>query len=377
MKKSAIFIVVILIVAFGFYKRVYIPKHTFKTITPTVGNISVEVNGIGNVGAENIYKIGSVYSGKLRDFNISNAQFLKKGELIGVVDSVDLGDKIDEQKALKQKLFSDIESLKVDKQSAKVNYELQLDIFNKNVKLLKSNTISHLDFKKSLTAKESAKLKVKSINAHINSLQKQINQIDAGIKGLEKRLALYTIKAPISGYVTKKMVSNYQIVMPNQTLIEIVNPKDVWVATHIDTRVSGKVKLGDSATIKLQSSNKIYSGKVVQINPINNPITYEREIDVAFNNLPIPFYLEEQASVSIFITSYKNVIKIDSKALSLNDGKDGVWILNGDRVQFKPVKIIAYEDKMVAVDGISKDSKIVLPDPKKKTLTNGMKIYHD
>jgi len=377
MKKSAIFIVVILIVAFGFYKRVYIPKHTFKTITPTVGNISVEVNGIGNVGAENIYKIGSVYSGKLRDFNISNAQLLKKGELIGVVDSVDLGDKIDEQKALKQKLLSDIESLKVDKQSAKVNYELQLDIFNKNVKLLKSNTISHLDFKKSLTAKESAKLKVKSINAHINSLQKQINQIDAGIKGLEKRLALYTIKAPISGYVTKKMVSNYQIVMPNQTLIEIVNPKDVWVATHIDTRVSGKVKLGDSATIKLQSSNKIYSGKVVQINPINNPITYEREIDVAFNNLPIPFYLEEQASVSIFITSYKNVIKIDSKALSLNDGKDGVWILNGDRVQFKPVKIIAYEDKMVAVDGISKDSKIVLPDPKKKTLTNGMKIYHD
>ena len=377
MKKSAIFIVIILAVAFGFYKKVYIPKHTFKTITPTVGDISVEVNGIGNVGAKNIYKIGSVYSGKLRDFNISNGQFLKKGELIATVDSVDLSDKIDEQKALKQKLLSDIESLKVDKQSAKVNYELQLDIYSKNLQLLKSKTISHLDFKKSLTAKESAKLKVQSIDAHIHSLQKQIKQIEAGINGLEKRLALYTIKAPISGYVTKKMVSNYQIVMPNQTLLEIVNPKDVWVATHIDTRVSGKVKIGDSATIKLQSNSKKYSGKVVEINPINNPITYEREIDVAFNKLPIPFYLEEQARVSIFITSFKNVIKIDSKALSINDGKDGVWVLNGDRVQFKRVKIIAYEDKMVAIEGISKDSKIVLPDPKKKSLSNGMKIYHD
>ena len=377
MKKSAIFIVVILIVAFGFYKKVYIPKHTFKTTMPVIGDIKVEVNGIGNVGAKNIYKIGSVYSGKLRDFNISNGQFLKKGELIGVVDSVDLSDKIDEQKALNQKLQKDIESLKVDKQSAKVNYELQLDIFNKNIKLLKNKTISHLDFKKSLATKESARLKVESISAHINSLQKQIKQIEAGINGLEKRLALYTIKAPISGYVTKKMVSNYQIVMPNQTLLEIVNPKDVWVATHIDTRVSGKVKLGDSATIKLQSSSKKYSGKVVEINPINNPITYEREIDVAFNNLPIPFYLEEQAKVSIFITSYKDAIKIDLKALSINDGKDGVWVLNGDRVQFKRVKILAYEDKMVAVDGISKDSKIVLPDPKKKSLSNGMKIYHD
>ena len=218
---------------------------------------------------------------------------------------------------------------------------------------------------------------MQSIDAHIHSLQKQIKQIEAGINGLEKRLALYTIKAPISGYVTKKMVSNYQIVMPNQTLVEMVNPNDVWVATHIDTRVSGKVKLGDSATIKLQSSSKKYSGKVVEINPINNPITYEREIDVAFNNVPIPFYLEEQAKVSIFITSYKDAIKIDSKALSINDGKDGVWVLNGDRVQFKRVKILAYEDKMVAVEGISKDSKIVLPDPKKKSLSNGMKIYHD
>ena len=377
MKKSAIFIVIILIIAFGFYKKVYIPKHTFKTITPTVGDISVEVNGIGNVGAKNIYKIGSVYSGKLRDFNISNGQFLKKGELIATVDSVDLSDKIDEQKALMQKLLSDIESLKVDKQSAKVNYELQLDIFNKNAKLLKSRTISNLEYKKSFASKESARLKVDSANSHIRSLQSQINQINANIKGLDKRLALYTIKAPVSGYVTKKLVTNHQIVMPNQSLIEIVNPKDVWVQTHIDTRVSGKVKLGDSAVITLQSNDKKYKGKVVQINPINNPITYEREIDVAFVNLPIPFYLEEQAKVKIHITSFKNVIKIDTKALTLNNGTDGVWILNGNKVQFKAVKILAYENKSVAVDGISKDSKIVVPDPKKKPLSDGMMIYHD
>ncbi len=377
MKKSVIYIVIIILIIFGFYEKVYIPKHTFKTIVPIVGDIKVEVNGIGNIGAKNIYKIGSVYSGRLKDFNITNGQYIKKGKLIATVDSVDLSDKIDEQKALKNKILSDIKSLKVDKQSAKINYELQLDIFNKDVKLLKSKTISSLDFKKSLTIKKSAKLKISSIDAHIGSLRSQINQIDANIKGLYKRVALYTIEAPISGYVTRKMVTNYQIVMPNQILIEMVNPKDVWVATHIDTRVSGKVKLGDIATIKLQSSSKKYIGKVVEINPINNPITYEREIDVAFKNLRIPFYLEEQARVSISINLLKNIIKIDTKALSINNGENGIWILNGDRVQFKKVKIIGYEGKMVAVEGISKDSKIVLPNINKKTLFNGMKIYHD
>lgn len=377
MKKLAIAASIVLIVAFVFYKKVYIPKHTFKTTTARIGDIKVEVSGIGNVGAKNIYKIGSVYSGKLSDFNISEGQFIQRGELVATVDSVDLSDKIQEQKALKEKLIKDIDSLKVDKQSAEVNYELQLEIYKKNLQLLKNRTISPLDLKKSFTVKESAKLKIKSIQAHINSLQKQILQIDANIKGLQKRLALFTIESPVSGYVTKKMVSNYQIVMPNQTLIEIVNPKELWVATHIDTRVSGNVKVGDSATIKLQSKDKVLKGKVVQINPINNPITYEREIDVAFNKVPIPFYLEEQAKVKIYVTTLKGVVKIDTKALSVYDESDGVWVLKGDRVYFKKVKILAYDKKMAAVDGISKGSRVVIPDPKKKSLKNGMKIYHD
>ncbi|NOX15349.1 MAG: HlyD family efflux transporter periplasmic adaptor subunit, partial [Epsilonproteobacteria bacterium] len=193
----------------------------------------------------------------------------------------------------------------------------------------------------------------------------------------EKKLAHYTIKAPVSGYVTRKLVVNYQIIMPNQTLIEIVNPKDVWVQTFIDTRVSGEVQIGDKASMKLRSSQKVYSGRVVNINPINNNITYEREIDIAFDDLPIPFYLQEQAVVKIDISTLKDIVKIPTKALSIYKEKNGVWILKGDVVRFKPLKILAYEDKMAATKGVSVDEKLVVPDSKKIPLKDGMKIYHD
>ncbi len=375
--KYIVYILIIVIAGFGFYKKIYIPKHTFKTLQATKGSIDIKVNGVGNVGAKNIYKIGALYGGKVLDFSIDEGQYVKSGTLIANIDSVDLKDKIDEQKAFKAKLLSDIRGLEVDKKSAKVNFDYQNELFNKNRKLFKLHSISSLDYQKYLTAKETARLKIESIGAHIGSLKSQVRQTIAGIDGLEKRLMHYVIKSPVNGYVTKKSIVNYQIITPNQTLIEIVNPKDVWVRTFIDTRISGKVKVGYSASVKLRSSNKIYKGKVVNINPINNPITYEREIDIAFENLPIPFYLEEQAIVKIDISTLKDVVKVPTDVLSIYKEQNGVWILNGDKVKFKTLKILAYENKMAAVRNLSPDAKLVVPDPKKKALKDGMKIYHD
>ena len=147
--------------------------------------------------------------------------------------------------------------------------------------------------------------------------------------------------------------------------------------TFIDTRISGDVKVGDIAVIKLRSSNKLHKGKVVNIKPINNGITYEREIDVGFDNLPIPFYLEEQAIVDIAIKKLQNIVKIPTKVLVNYKNQDGVWVVEYHKAKFKPIEILSHSDKFVGVDGLSLDDKILVPSPNKKALTDGMKIYHD
>ena len=376
MKKILIYLVVIVIVGFGFYQKVFIPKHTFEITEIKQGSMKIVVNGIGNVGAKNIYKVGSIYGGKILNLDVDEGAFIKKGTLIATIDFVDLKDKIDELKATKQKVVSDINSLKIDKQSAKSSYAYQLEIYKKNQKLFKKGAISGLDFKKYQTNKDIAKLKIDSIEAKISSLQKQSLQLSASIRGLNERLKRYEIYAPISGYVTKKLVSNYQIIMPNQTLVEIVNPNDVWIKTYIDTRLSGKVKLGVNATIILQSNSKEFSGVVANIKPITNSITYEREVDVSFKHLPIPFYLDEQASVKINVGILRNIIKIPNKAVTLKDEKTGIWILKEqNKVKFKTIKVLENSNKFIATKDINQDAIIVIPNPKNKALSNGMKIY--
>ena len=377
MKKYLIFTVIILILGFGFYKKIYIPKHTFKTIQASVGNMSVKVNGIGNVGAKDIYKVASIYGGKVLSFEINEGDFIKKGTLIAKIDSIDLSDKIDELDSNIKKLQNDIKALELDKQSSIISYKYQEDIYTKNQQLFKKGAISELDFKKYKTNMNISKLKVSSLSAKIKSIYSQITQIKASLNGLKQKLIRYTIFAPVDGYITKKLISNFAIINPNQTLVEIVNPKDVWIKTHIDTRISGDVKLGNIAIIELRSSNIKFQGKVTNIKPINNSVTNEREINVSFDNLPIPFYLEEQAVVNIKIKELKNILKIPLSALAIYKEKNGVWIVKNGIVNFKILSILAYDNKGAATKDITENDIFLIPDVKKKTLLNGMKIYYD
>ena len=376
-KKYLIYLVIIGIIGFGFYKKVYIPKHTFKTIHASSGDMAVKVNGVGNIGAKEIYKIGSIYGGKVLSFNINEGDFIKKGDLIAKIDSIDLSNKISEQEANIKKLQSDIKALKMDKQSAIALYDYHEGIFQKNEELFKKNVITEHDFKKLKTDRNVAKFSVNSLSLKIDSFYSQIAQIDANTKGLKERLSRYTILAPVDGYVTKKLISNFAIINSNQTLIEIVNPKDVWVETHIDTRISGDVKVGDVVMIKLRSSNIEYKGKVANIKPVNNSVTNEREIDVSFDKLPLPFYLEEQAIVDINIKQLKNIVKVPTSALTFYKQKDGVWIVKDGIVKFKALKILAYNDKSAATKELTTSDTLVIPDPRKKPLFNGVKIYND
>lgn len=377
MKKYFIYVAILAIVGAGFYKKVYIPKHTFETTYSTTGDMSIRVNGVGNVGSKDLYKIGSIYGGKVLDFKIEEGEFIKNGDLIAKIDYVDLKDKALELEATIKKLKNDIKSLNIDKQSAKAQYRYQAEILKKNKKLFNKHAISELDFAKFKTDTNVAKLQVESISSKIDSLYSQMTQIDASLKGLKERLSRYTIKSPIEGYVTKKLISNYAIINPNQTLIEIVNPKDVWIETHIDTRISGNVKVGDRASIKLRSSSKEYKGVVTNIKPINNSVTNEREIDVSFDNLPIPFYLEEQAIVDIDIKELKDIIKVPTQAMSIYKEQEGVWIVVDGIINFKPLKVLAYSDHSVATKDITTKDRLVIPNPKKKSFSDGMKIYYD
>ena len=376
MKKYIVGLAVVSLAGFGIYKKVYIPKHTFETTTTQKSDMKVIINGVGNVATKNLYKVSTIYGGKVLDFNINLGDWVKKGELIAKIDSVDIEDKIAELQENIKVLQKNIIATQVDRDSAIKQYLYSEDVLRKNQKLYQKKAISELEYKKYLTDKEVAQLKVDSLNAKIDSLKQQINQINYSISGLQEKLKRYSIYAPVDGYVTKKYISNNDVINPSMPIIEIVNPKDVWVSTPIDTRISADVKINDKAMIKLRSSKTFKKGYVVKINPINNAVTNEREIFVKFDKLPIPFYLNEQAIVNIKVGMLKNVNIIPSKVVSFYKGKYGVWVIENKKLHFIKITILNNNGKKTAIkENITQP--IVIPNPKKAPLKEGTKTYND
>ena len=55
----------------------------------------------------------------------------------------------------------------------------------------------------------------------------------------------------------------------------------------------------------------------------SDAVTGEREVNIAFDELPIPFYIKEQAEVSIYTKHVKDMVKVPSNSLVYKDEKGG------------------------------------------------------
>ena len=374
--KYLIAVVVIALLAALFYSKVYIPKTTFEIISPKVGDLSVSIKGIGNVGAKDIYSITAQSGGKVLAINTDVGQWVKKGDLLLIMDGVDLPGQLEVAKATFQKSKYDIKASQDELTNLEAQKRLLEITYNRYAKLKEQKFASQAEYDK-------AKAELDGINANINATKARIGSTKAGalvaernIDVIQAKITRLNVFAPVDGYVIEKSVETAQNVLPSTPVLKIVDTKTLWVETKIDERISSSIKLGQSATITLRSQpNKQYEGVVKRVNVMSDVVTLEREIDVAFMITPKPFYINEQAEVSINIKTLSDVLKIPAKVVVQNSGKIGVWILKDGRAHFKVIEKIAQDEHEVAVKNLTKEMTVLVPNASKKPLKDGMKIH--
>ena len=374
--KYIIYIVVFAILGLVFYNKVYVPKHTFKTLQPTQGNLNKEVFGIGEVGAKNIYAITAQTGGKILQIKTDEGKWVKKGDLLAVIDPVDLPQLIQEAKMSVYKAKSELQATKKDLDSLLAQRVLTHLTYERYKKLKAKAFVSQSEYDKAKADLKSVDANIKATQAHIDSSKTEVIRLQKALQALEVKLSRYKIYAPLDGYVISKDAEVAQSVVPTQPILKMVNPQTVWIQAYIDEKISGDVKVGQNAVITLRSqSNKKLSGHVSRIVAQSDPVTQERTVDVAFDHLPIPFYMNEQAKVLIMTKQLKNVVKIPADLIVYKNKKAGVWVKEKGHAHFLHVKIMALSDKEAAVENLNTTTHLLVPDKNKKTFSEGMRIY--
>jgi HlyD family secretion protein len=133
----------------------------------------------------------------------------------------------------------------------------------------RDNAQSSLDVARSQynAAEEELKLlEAGSRPAQIEAASWQVKQAEAAVQLAKVRLDKTKIYSPISGVVLVKFVEEGEVILPGVPIVTLADLDDMWVKIYIDELDIGKVTLGQSAKVRVDSfPDKEFIGEIIYI----------------------------------------------------------------------------------------------------------------
>ncbi len=358
------------------YFKVFVPKHTFTIIHPASGRLNVTVQGIGNVNALNVYSITAQTGGKILQILTDEGRWVKKGDLLIVMDGVDLSQQLETAKADRSKAEYEVKALQGELKNQAAQQTLLQLTYNRYEKLVQQGFVTQAEYDKALADLQGIQAAIAATRSRIESSQAAVVSAAKRVDALQEKIDRLQVYSPTDGYVIAKEAEVSQYVLPSSPILKIVDPASLWVEVKIDERISAEVKTSQEASIILRSRpDRPYRGVVKRIDAMTDPVTLERTVNVVFETLPKPFFINEQARVIIAVRQYDDVVKIPLAAVVQRNGKPGVWIVKNGRAHFSVLKTIAANESEMAIADGDPNISIILPDKHKKGLSEGMRIY--
>ncbi len=249
-----LFIVVIFcIIGFFAYKN-FFAKNNDNIIT---GNGRVEAREVA---------VSAKFGGKIVELKVNEGDYVKKDQLLAVIDSRALEADIEAQKAKSNEILKQISAVDAEINATNSDITFYTKELNRTKALIKQNFASQLELDKNNNALDKTKAKLNSLIANKNSLQASYKSLLATIKAQEINLSDMKIYSPINGVVLYKLVENGEMISNGSRMFIMYNPDDLYMTIYMPSENAGQVKLGEKATVKLDAyKNKTFPATITFI----------------------------------------------------------------------------------------------------------------
>lgn len=252
-KRKLLWVVVILVLAgvsFFAYKK--------------ISNKSSDVilKGNGRIEGREV-SVATKFSGRIVELNADEGDYVKKGDLLAVIDSRSLEADIEAQKAKAEEVQKQIIATEADIKGTKSD----INFFKKEVErsktLMKQSFSSQLELDTNTNNLEKAEAKLTNLEASKKALQASYKSLQASIKSQEVDLSDMKIYSPVDGVILYKLVEDGEMLANNGKLFIMYNPDDLYMTVYMPSEKAGQVKLGEPAIIRLDAyPNKNFNAKV-------------------------------------------------------------------------------------------------------------------
>jgi cobalt-zinc-cadmium efflux system membrane fusion protein len=289
---------------------------SFGTAEPMSMHKVLKVNGVIDVPPSNIVSISIPMGGYLKKTSLIPGMFVKKGNLLAVMEDPSYIELQQDYLTAKSKLIY-----------LEADFNRQRDLNATKAASDKIFQLARSDFEsqKYLTKSLSEKLKLLGLDPltlNENNISRAIN-----------------FNAPINGYVTKVNVNIGKYVTPTDILFEIIDPSDLHLRLIVYENDAINLKVGNKVSFYTNNDmRKKYAAKVAVINPnINEDKT--TEVHCHLVNESVRLYPGTTANAEIELNDAK-VNALPEEAIVKWQNKPFVFIkMEGNNFKMVPIEM--------------------------------------
>jgi len=281
--------------------------------------VRFELNTVGTIRAYESTRIVSEISERLIAIKFTEGTFVSKGKLLFKLDD--------------SELIARLEKLKLQEELAEQNEE-------RNKALLEKGGISQ--------------------KAHDETLN-TLKVIQAEIKLLEVELDNTEIKAPFSGQIGLRTVSEGAYIVPGQILSNLFDVSKLRIDFSIPERYAGNIFKGMEISFTVPSTPDSYKAQIVASEPKIDPGTRNLEIMAVVDNEDGVLIAGSTAKISLNFKDKEESIYIPTQSLLPSSMGYRVYVVHDGKANLQVVSTgIRANEYIQILDGIKSGDTIVM-----------------
>ena len=201
-------------------------------------NDVINANGYTKLDPQNRADVSLVVDGSVRSIKVIEGDYVKKGQTLATMTSLDYNEILLEKARLSERL----EAMRINIDYLKVEYGRQEKLAVENISAKKV-------FEKVESDLKSERTMIKSMEEQMDIINQTIGLID------HQGAALIGVRAPISGFITNVNVNIGTVVSAGNRMFSIVDNSQIHLDLLVYEKDLGKVKIGQNVRFKLTNQS--------------------------------------------------------------------------------------------------------------------------
>lgn len=189
----------------------------------------------------------------------------------------------------------------------------------------------------------------------------EYDSLKASLDLAKLELAYGTVRAPISGMVSKRMVKVGNMVQLNQPVFEITDFDPLLAVIHVPERELAKLHLKQPAVITVDARrDQIYPASILRISPVIDSASGTFKVTLAINDAKRELRPGMFGRVAVTYAQHENAVLVAKDAVLNEDGETALFVVRENKAYRTPVETGFTDDKhMEIMKGVAANDLVV------------------